>query len=116
MTNPSRNDSTRGSSMAPNLTVHRCENSHAFFHPHETCPICARRLIAVDVPPDARLVSHTVVRVSPAGSPFALGLARLECGAQTLCIIDGAADAAPPHEVVITKRGPLYHAEAKSAG
>jgi uncharacterized OB-fold protein len=102
--------------LAPRLTVHRCENFHAYFHAHESCPICALRLIAVDVPPDALLVSHTVVRVSPSGIPFALGLARLECGAQTLCIIDGEADAAPPRDVVITKRGPLYHAEAKSAG
>jgi len=95
------------------LTLHECENSHTFFFPHEACPRCAARLVQTEGPPDAVLVSHTTVRVSPAAAPFRLGIARVASGAQTLCIIDGEPGEGPEPEVVIEKRGALYFAKAK---
>jgi hypothetical protein len=61
-------------------------------------------------PPEAELVSHTFVRVSPTGSSFALGLARTASGAQTLCIIEGGIGKDPGRKVVISKRDGLYYA------
>lgn len=99
---------------APHLTLQRCANSHAFFFVFESCPLCGGRLESFSSPPDAVLVSHTIVRVSPAGSPFALGLARAASGAQTLCIIDNGTESDPGSDVVITKRDGLYHAAPRA--
>jgi len=98
---------------APRLTLHRCENSHSFFFPHVSCPLCGANLQPFDDPPDAEIVSRTIVRVSPTGSPFALGLARTASGAQTLCIIEGGSETDPGKDVVITKRGGLYYASPR---
>jgi len=92
------------------LTLRRCGNSHAFFFAYESCPLCGGKLESFASSPDAELISHTVVRVSPTGSPFALGLARAASGAQTLCIIEGELEKDPGRNVVITERDGLYYA------
>jgi uncharacterized OB-fold protein len=101
-------------SGAPPLTLHRCASSHAFFHVFDSCPLCGGALESFSSPPEAVLVAHTIVRVSPAGTAFALGLARAPSGAQTLCIIDGGVAGIPGDEVILTKRGALYHAAPRA--
>ena len=103
-----------GRSSAPLLTLYSCESSHAFFFPHKTCPLCGANLGETESPPDGVLVSHTTVRVSPTGAPFRLGLARVACGAQTLCIIEGEIGTDPGEEVVILKKGGLYYAKPRA--
>ena len=99
---------------APPLSIHGCRNSHTFFFPHRTCPRCGAPTTRTDSPPDAVLVSHTTVRVSPSGAPFRLGLARVASGAQTLCLIEGELGSTPVSEVVIEERGGLYYARPRS--
>jgi uncharacterized OB-fold protein len=99
---------------APHLTLQRCANSHAFFLVFASCPLCGGKLESFSSPPDAVLISHTVVRVSPTGSPFALGLARAASGAQTLCIIENGVESDPGSDVVITKRDGLYYAAPRA--
>jgi len=98
------------------LTLRRCGNSHAFFFAYDSCPVCGGPLEEFASAPEAELVSHTVVRVSPTGSAFALGLARASCGAQTLCIIEDGVDNAPEKDVIITERGGLYYARGRRTG
>lgn len=97
-------------SAAAALTLNRCGGGHVFFFPHATCPACGAPLAPAESPPDAVLVSRTTVRVGPSGAPFVLGLARVECGAQTLCIVDGDPGGEATAEVVIEKRDGLYRA------
>lgn len=105
-----RSDGSREDAAAPPLKLRRCGNSHAFFVAYEACPLCGGMLEEFSSPPEAELVSRTVVRVSPTGSPFALGLARASSGAQTLCIIEDGVDKDPGKDVVLTERGGLYYA------
>jgi uncharacterized OB-fold protein len=98
---------------APCLSLRKCANAHAFFFAFDACPLCGGTLEEFSSPPDAVLVSRTVVRVSPTGSPFALGLARAPSGAQTLCIIENGAENDPGSEVVITMRDGLYYASPR---
>jgi len=102
-----------GRSSAPLLTLFRCRGSHTFFFAHKNCPFCGANLEEIESQPDAVLVSHTTVRVSPTGTPFRLGLARVACGAQTLCIVEGEIGTAPGAEVVIVKKGGLHHAQPR---
>ena len=95
------------------LTLFGCQGSHTFFYPHDNCPVCGAPLQPIQSPSDAALVSHTTVRVSPAGSPFKLGLARVESGAQTLCIIEGDTDEAGINDVFVYKKDGLYYARRK---
>ncbi len=99
-----------GRSFAPHLTLHRCGGSHTFFFPHENCPVCGATLEEIEASPEAVLVSNTRVWVSPTGTPFQLGLARVACGAQTLCIIDGDIGTDPGEEIVIFEKDGVYHA------
>jgi uncharacterized OB-fold protein len=103
-----------GSTTAP-VTVHVCGGGHAFFFAHEACPRCQKPLAAREIPAEGVLVSHTTVRVGPTGKPFRLGLARVACGAQTLCILDGQTGEDPGTELVIERRRGLYHASARSS-
>jgi uncharacterized OB-fold protein len=98
----------------PLLTLYRCERSHAFFFPHQTCPLCGAALGETESSPDGVLVCHTTVRVSPTGAPFKLGLARVACGAQTLCIVEGEIGTDPGEEVVILKKDGLYYAKPQA--
>ena len=112
----SAGDGTPNRSGAPRLTLRRCGTSHAFFFAYETCPLCGGKLESFSSAPDAELISQTVVRVSPTGSPFALGLARAASGAQTLCIIEDGVEKDPGRRVVITKKGGLYYASPLPTG
>lgn len=97
----------------PPVVLFKCDNSHTFFHRHEVCPVCKAPLESIECPPVATLVTHTTVRIGPNGSPFKLGLARVESGAQTLCIIEGDADEVGVNEVVVYKKDDLYYAVPK---
>ncbi len=111
---PSRVPPPRTSPRRP-VALYACGNAHAFFFPHAVCPRCAAPLHETDSPPDAVLVSHTTVRVGPGVTPFRLCLVRVACGAQTLCIMDGDPGERPESQVVIEKRGELYHAIPKAS-
>jgi len=113
----SAGENDRGGEDAPakRLVLRRCGNSHAFFFAFESCPLCGGKLEIFESAPDAELVSHTVVRVSPTGCPFALGLARTENGAQTLCIIEDGVDKNPEKDVILAERGGLYYAARRPA-
>lgn len=100
-------------SPAPHLTLYRCESSHAFFFPHGICPVCGSKLEGFESPPEGVLVGYTTVWVSPTGAPFMLGLARVACGAQTLCIIDGEIGTDPGEEIVIRTRDGVCHARPR---
>jgi uncharacterized OB-fold protein len=108
--NDKKNGVSTDRSSAPALVLYRCESSHTFFFPHRTCPLCGAPTREIDSPPEGVLISHTTVRVSPTGTSFWLGLARVACGAQTLCIVEGEIGSEPEEKVVIFKRGGLYHA------
>lgn len=101
-------------SRAGTLTLSGCEKGHVFFFPHASCPTCGASLAPTESPPDAVLVSRTTVRVGPAGVPFALGLVRVACGAQTLCIVDDELVDDTMTDVVIEKRDGLYRAKPKT--
>ena len=94
------------------LILFGCDNLHAFFFSHDICPLCGTPLHPIQSSPEAVLISHTIVRVSPTGSPFKLGLARVENGAQTLCIIDDDAESRT-RDVTVYKKDGLYHARKK---
>jgi hypothetical protein len=64
---------------------------------------------------DARIISHTVVRVNPTGSPVHLGVARTHAGATTLCIIHGEMRGNGRDRVRLVLRGGRYHALATGA-
>jgi uncharacterized OB-fold protein len=107
------NTSTESRSSAPHLTLYRCGGSHFFFFPHEICPVCGAKLEGFESSPDGVLVSHTTVWVSPTGAPFNLGLARVACGAQTLCIVDGELGADPGEKIVVFVKGGICHARSR---
>jgi uncharacterized OB-fold protein len=91
------------------LTIYRCDEGHAFFYSHRDCPVCGKATRETSSPPEAKLISHTVVRVSPTGQQSHLGLAETEGGAKTLCIIDEGVDA-DRGDVIVYLKGGLYHA------
>jgi uncharacterized OB-fold protein len=98
------------------VTLYRCEKSHAFFHPHDACPQCGSPLGEFVESARAVMISQTRVRVNPTGAPYRLGIAEVECGARTLCLID---DGVPPTDgvsVILTRKKNLYHALSDSAG
>lgn len=99
-----------GKSTPAGLTLYRCGNKHAFFYPHTKCPVCSSKLAEIRRGPDATLVSHTTVRVSPTGSVFRLGLARTPDGAKTLCILGERLDPDRGDEVTIMEDNGLYYA------
>jgi len=114
MTRDSNKNGGAAGSPSPTLTLFKCGNSHTFFYPHNVCPECGNELIEIKSPNDAVLVSRTTVRVSPTGSPFELGLARVESGAKTLCIIEEGYGDTDTDEVVLFKKNGLFHASGKT--
>ena len=70
------------------LHVFACPNGHAFFIERPECPTCGGPLAGTREPANARLLTHTTVRVNPTGRPFILGLAETRSGARTLCVLD----------------------------
>ncbi|UCG52264.1 MAG: hypothetical protein JSW58_01535 [Candidatus Latescibacterota bacterium] len=105
-------NSKRGSDADRPLTVFQCPTGHAFFYPHDVCPLCGTSLRETKSSPDAWLVSSTTVRVNPTGAPYLLGLAQVENGAKTLCIIDEPIGDETP--VVIYVKDGLYHARPRN--
>jgi uncharacterized OB-fold protein len=103
--------------MVPELVMYRCASRHAFFHDHPRCPRCGNELTAFAASPEATLVAQTMVRVSPSGTPFRLGIAAAQSGAKTLCLI---ADAVPDGEnvpVLLGIKSGLFRArQAKREG
>lgn len=97
-------------SNPPNLTLYRCDRGHAFFYPHDACPICRSALDEITREPHASLVSHTTVRVSPTGAVFRLGLARTPDGAKTLCILDDRMNPDSDDGVIIVQENGLFYA------
>jgi uncharacterized OB-fold protein len=71
------------------VEAHRCPEGCIWMHRHERCPRCGGPLRRTRVPNEAVLVSHTIIRVNPTGTPIELGLAVTRCGAATLCIVEG---------------------------
>jgi uncharacterized OB-fold protein len=105
-------NSRHGDDLARSLIVYQCATGHAFFYHHDICPTCGNTLRETQTSPDAWLVSSTTIRVNPTGNPLCLGLARVENGAKTLCIIeDQIGDQTP---VVIYVKDGLYHARRRS--
>ena len=97
-------------SNPPNLTLYRCDQGHAFFCPHDMCPICRSKLDEITREPHASLISHTTVRVSPTGSVFRLGIARTPDGAKTLCILGDDTDPDRNDGVIIVQENGLFYA------
>jgi len=92
------------------ITAHRCAEGTLYLHPHQACPACGSPLAAVRIPPSARLVTHTVVRVNPSGEPFRLGVAVAAGGATTLCIVEGDVRGHGRDRVTLVLRDGRYHA------
>ena len=88
------------------LDAWRCHAGHVYLHPHAACPVCGRSLRATRVPPVATLLLITTVRVSPAGSPFDLGLAVTVAGrARTLCRVEGRVRGTGRDSVLLERHG-----------
>jgi uncharacterized OB-fold protein len=95
------------------IIAHRCRNGCLWLHAHEDCPHCGGRLTPTRIPNDAVVVSNTVVRVNPTGSPVQLGVARTSTGATTLCIIHGAIRGNGRDRVRLFMSGGRFHALAR---
>jgi uncharacterized OB-fold protein len=92
------------------ITAWSCRNKHLWLYGHDVCPDCGGPLFETSVSSDARLVSHTVVRVNPTGFPIRLGVAETASGARTLCIITGGIRGNGRDRVRLVLRDGRYHA------
>lgn len=97
------------------IPAHRCPNGCLWLYEHLYCPNCRAKLERVNIASTALLVSHTTVRVNPAGVPIRLGVARTTAGAATLCIVHGAVRGNGRDRVVLVLRDGRYHALARMA-
>lgn len=97
------------------ITAYRCVLGCLWLHEHEDCPNCGGRLVPVRTPSEAVVISHTVVRVNPTGSPIHLGVARTASGTTTLCIIHGRIRGNGRDRVQLVMRSGRYHALARGA-
>ena len=88
----------------------RCPGGHLWMYRHGECPECGKRLIGVAIGSGAKIVSHTVVRVNPTGSPIRLGVAVTSAGAATLCVIDGRIRGNGRDRVTLVTRNGRFHA------
>jgi uncharacterized OB-fold protein len=93
-----------------NVILYRCEKRHPFFHRHDACPHCGLPLVEFAENARAVVISQTRVRVNPTGTPYRLGIAEVECGARTLCLIDGDVPPADGVSVTLARKKNLYHA------
>jgi uncharacterized OB-fold protein len=84
-------------------------------HEHDDCPNCGGRLAPARIINEAIVISHTVVRVNPTGSPIHLGVARTDAGATTLCVIHGKLRGNGHDRVRLVLRDGRYHALARGA-
>lgn len=92
------------------LPALRCACGAVYLYPHDTCPRCGGALVPVRVRSEARLVSHTTVRVNPTGVPYRLGVAVTHSGASTLCVVEGAVRGNGRDRVQLVLRDGRYHA------
>jgi hypothetical protein len=60
--------------------------------------------------PAAILLAHTKVRVNPSGKSLALGIAEIDGGAKTLCILDEGVPSTGEKRVILRRRGDLFYA------
>ena len=74
--------------MDKQVDAYICATGHVVLVKQNVCPVCGGSLLARKHPTEATLTSQTTVRVSPTGSQFRLGIARLAAGGSTLCRID----------------------------
>jgi len=93
------------------VTIYQCDSGHGFCYPHGSCPVCSGATHQAEVDAVATVVSHTLVRVTPSGPRFRLGLAELRCGAKTLCIIDDGVDVDNGQAILYFQDG-LYHVKS----
>jgi uncharacterized OB-fold protein len=100
----------------PDLLLYRCPSGHAYFVKHARCPECDLELAESRQPPAAVIVSQTTVRVNPTGAPFRLGVAEVQSGAKTLCVIRETVPEGDLVSVTLERRGDLYHALERPAG
>jgi uncharacterized OB-fold protein len=100
---------------ASQLTAYRCGEGHVFLYPHGDCPVCGTETREANSLPGAKLISQTVVRVSPTGRQFRLGLAETAGGAKTLCIIDDGVSVEEDEVIVYLDDG-LYHVKPRNQG
>jgi uncharacterized OB-fold protein len=92
------------------IEAFRCPAGHCFLNRYPRCPACGDRLTALTIASTARLLTHTIVRVNPTGRPIALGIARTDCGAATLCIIVGGVRGTGRERVQLFKRKDRFYA------
>jgi uncharacterized OB-fold protein len=92
-----------------------CRNGHRWLYGHNNCPDCGEPLAETLIASDARLISHTVVRVNPTGRPIRLGVAETASGATTLCIITGRIRGNGRDHVRLVLRDGRYHALASGS-
>ncbi len=92
--------------VAHGLDGWRCERGHVHVHPHEACPRCGGRLRGTRIAPQATLLVQTIVRVTPSGGPFRLGVAVTRAGhAHTLCRVEGDVRGTGHDAVMLERRG-----------
>lgn len=96
------------------ITAHRCPQGCLWLYEHEDCPGCGGRLAPVRISCEAIVVSDTVVRVNPAGTPIHLGVARTSTGATTLCVIDGPIRGNGRDRVYLEVHDGKYHAVTRN--
>ena len=92
------------------ITAWRCDNGHLWLYGHGECPDCGCPLSDTLIGSDARIVTHTVVRINPTGRPIHLGVAKTAAGATTLCIITGRIRGNGHDRVRLVLRDGRYHA------
>jgi uncharacterized OB-fold protein len=95
------------------IVAHRCANGCLWLYKHDDCPDCGLPLVATRIRSDATLISHTVVRVNPSGTPVRLGVARAAAGAMTLCIVHGEIRGNGRDRVRLVDIGGRFHALAR---
>jgi uncharacterized OB-fold protein len=92
------------------VTGWRCADGHLWLYEHGECPECGGPLSAASIRSEARIVTHTVVRVNPTGVPIRLGVAVTHAGASTLCIIRGRLRGNGRDRARLVNRGGKFHA------
>lgn len=93
----------------------RCREGHCYLNRYPLCPTCGNRFMTTTLPAHARLLTHTIVRVNPGGTPFTLGIARTPSGATTLCVVHGAIRGTGRDRVLLYKRENRFYALGRGA-
>ncbi len=102
--------STQPTKPNADLVLYGCPSGHAYFVRHAQCPECQLELAENRQPAAAVIISQTIVRVNPTGTPFRLGVAEVGSGAKTLCVVEESVPHGDGVSVTLVRRGDLYHA------